>query len=63
MTKTDRILTMAAALRAAKRVLASERRELYERSTGIQPNPSWEQRRAARRRYDRVIAKINEALR
>lgn len=54
------------ALRAAKRVLADARREQFECFT-IAPDRSYEQMNPAERaaicRFDRAIAKINEALR
>jgi hypothetical protein len=61
-----KIVLMAAALRAAKRVIADERRAQFDCFT-IAPDRSYDQmcasERAAIRRFDRAIKKINEALR
>jgi len=62
----SKAINMEQALRAAKRVLADERRSQFECCT-IPPARSYEQmdahERRAIRRFDRVLAKINEALR
>jgi hypothetical protein len=61
-----RITRMKAALRTAKRVLAAERHEQFDCFT-IAPDRSYEQmnnsERAAIRRFDRAITKINRSLR
>ena len=62
----DTIIRMAAALRSARRVLADLRREEWEGYT-IPPDRSFDHmnadERRSIRRYDRVLKKINEAMR
>ena len=60
-----KVAEMAAALRAAKRVLTRDRKDQFECVT-IPPKRSYDQMNADERafilRYDRAIAKINAAL-
>ena len=64
-TPNAMVVQMADALRSAKRVLAAERRSQFECFT-IPPDRSYDHmnntERRAIRRFDRAIAKINEAL-
>lgn len=65
MTPKQHVAAMEAALRAAKHLLVVERRVQFDCFT-ISPDRSYDQmnaaERAAIRRFDRVIAKIDEVL-